>query len=104
MILLKEKKSAFNALLVHVVLVACYLPNFCTEMLINDALKIPVLVALQVSLFLVFLNSTLTPVVHCWRYREIREIVTKGGELARVRSLTLLLYNILKIVVVITNF
>ena len=78
--LLREKKSAFNALVVYVVFVACYLPNLCTEMLINDSLQIPFLLAIQVSLFLVLLNSSLNPVVYCWRYREIREVANKTAK------------------------
>ena len=74
--LLREKKCAFNALFVYSVFLACYLPYLCTVMpLITDSMKLSVLVADQVSKFLVCLNSSLNPLVYCWRYREIREIV-----------------------------
>ena len=73
---LREKKCAFNALFVYPVFLACYLPYLCTVMfLITDSMKLSVLVAEKVSLFLVCLNSSLNPLVYCWRYREIREIV-----------------------------
>ena len=74
--LLREKKSAFNSLFVYVVFLVCFLPHLCSLMfLINNSLEISLLLVEQVSRFLVFLNSSLNPLVYCWRYREIREIV-----------------------------
>ena len=75
--LLREKKSAFNALFVYLVFLVCYLPLLCTVMLLlTDSLgNISLLVADHAAVFLVFLNSSLNPLVYCWRYREIREIV-----------------------------
>ena len=72
----RERKSAFNSLFVFVVFLACYLPNLCLElMLLTYGLQPPLLIAEQVTFFLVLLNSSLNPLVYCWRYREIREIV-----------------------------
>ena len=74
--LLREKKSAFNSLFVYVVFLVCFLPHLCSLMfLINNSLQISLLLIEQVSRFLVFLNSSLNPLIYCWRYREIREIV-----------------------------
>ena len=75
--LLRQKKSAYNALLVYVVFLACYVPFFLC-MAISYATKNwgnSFLVATSASLFLIYLNSSLNPLVYCWRYREIREIV-----------------------------
>ena len=77
--LLREKKSSVNALFVHIVFLACYLPYLCYAILVltncipNSFLPI----AEKVSELLVFLNSSLNPFIYCWRYREIREIVKK---------------------------
>ncbi|XP_078360665.1 melanocyte-stimulating hormone receptor-like [Oculina patagonica] len=72
---LRQKKSAINALFVYVVFLACYVPYLCsTILLIVDGRRISFLAAYQVSLFLVILNSSVNPVIYCWRYREIREI------------------------------
>ena len=74
--LLRERKCAFDALFMYVVFLVCYLPCFCTVMfLITGSMKLSFLVAEQVSLFLIFLNSSLNPLVYCWRYREIRGIL-----------------------------
>ncbi|XP_078364200.1 melanocyte-stimulating hormone receptor-like [Oculina patagonica] len=73
---LRERKSAINALFVYVVFLACYLPYLCcTILLIVDKFRISFLAAYEVSLFLIILNSSINPIVYCWRYREIREIV-----------------------------
>ncbi|KAL9986838.1 hypothetical protein ACROYT_G001044, partial [Oculina patagonica] len=79
---LQQKKSAINALFVYVVFLACYVPYFCcTILLIVDRFRVPFLAAYQVSLFLVILNSSMNPIVYCWRYREIRNLaksIVKG--------------------------
>ena len=77
--LLREKKSSVNALFLHIVFLACYLPYLCYAILVltncipNSFLS----VAEKVSELLVFLNSSLNPFIYFWRYREIREIVKK---------------------------
>ena len=74
--ILRERKSTINALFVYMLFVACFLPNLCCVILLRtDALRLSFLVANHVSAFLVLLNSSLNPIVYCWRYREIREIV-----------------------------
>ena len=74
--LLREKKSAFSAMFVYIVLVACYLPNLCCEMFwLTSWGGTTILMAEHVSFFLVLLNSVLNPVIYCWRYREIRVIM-----------------------------
>ena len=76
MVLLREKKSAITSLFVYVVFLACYIPyGGATLYLIADSSKMPSLLAYTSSIFLMFLNSSLNPLVYCWRYREIREIV-----------------------------
>ena len=72
----RETKSAFNALFVYIVFLACYFPFLCAKvLLLMDSVRISVLVVDYATLFLVFLNSSLNPLVYCWRYREIRKIV-----------------------------
>ena len=73
---LRQKKSAINSLFVYVVFLACYVPYLCcTISLMVDNYRTSFLIAYQVALFLVLLNSSLNPIIYCWRYREIREIV-----------------------------
>ena len=74
--LFREKKAAFNAVHFYVIFVSCYLPNFCsTILLITDSSQISFWLAFYVTFFFVLFNSSLNPVVYCWRYREIRQIM-----------------------------
>ena len=76
MVLLREKKSAFNAVYFYVIYVACYLPYFCAAILLaTDSGQVSFWLAYHVSIFFILLNSSLNLVVYCWRYREIRQIM-----------------------------
>ena len=73
---LRQRKSAYNSLFVAVAFLACYFPCFpCTILYTTNTTEISFLVAHFASVFLIFLNSSLNPIVYCWRYREIRRIV-----------------------------
>ena len=73
---LRQRKSAYSSLFVCVLFLACYFPYFpCTILYTTNTTEISFLVALFASVFLIFLNSSLNPIVYCWRYREIRRIV-----------------------------
>ena len=73
---IRQKKSAYNALFVYLVFLACYLPFLPSTILyLTNTSEISFLVAQSVSVFLICLNSSLNPLLYCWRYREIREIV-----------------------------
>ena len=73
---LRQRKSAYNSLFVSVVFLACYFPFFpCTILYMANTSEISFLIAQFASFFLICLNSSLNPLVYCWRYREIRQIV-----------------------------
>ena len=73
---LRQRKSAYNALFAYLVFLACYLPFLpSTTLYLTNTSEISFLVAQGVSVFLICLNSSLNPLLYCWRYREIREIV-----------------------------
>ena len=73
---LRQRKSAYNALFIYVVFLVCYLPFLPSTILyLTNTSEISILVVQFTSLFLISLNSSLNPLVYCWRYREIREIV-----------------------------
>ena len=74
--LLRETKAAFNALFVYAVFIACYVPYFIVLILYGAAnSRTSFLAPVHVMVLLVLLNSSVNPLVYCWRYREIREIV-----------------------------
>ena len=73
---LRQRKSAYNALFLYVVLLACYLPFLLSAILyLTSTSEISFLVAKCASLFLICMNSSSNPIVYCWRYREIRQTV-----------------------------
>ena len=74
--LFREIKSALNAMYFYVIFVACYLPNFCSAILLmTDSTRISFWLAFHVTIFFILLNSSLNPLVYCWRYQEIRQIM-----------------------------
>ena len=75
---LRQRKSTYNAIFVYLVFLACYLPFLLSTILyFTNTSDISFVVAQSATGFLVFLNSTLNPLVYCWRYREIRQIVKR---------------------------
>ena len=64
--LFREKKSAFNTVYFYVIFVACYLPNFCSTILLTtDNTQISFWSGSYVTFFFVLLNSSLNPLVYC---------------------------------------
>ncbi|XP_068717162.1 melanocortin receptor 5-like [Montipora capricornis] len=75
-VLLRERKSALSVLFFYAVFVACYLPNFCCVILLTAGnWSGSVLAAFHVTIFVMFLNSSINPLIYCWRYREVRGIM-----------------------------
>ena len=72
----RVKRSAYNTFYVYAVFVVCYIPNvFCGILLNAFKLSMPFIIAFYITIFLIYINSSLNILVYCWRYREIREIV-----------------------------
>ncbi|KAK2560053.1 hypothetical protein P5673_017002 [Acropora cervicornis] len=72
-VLLRERKSALNVVYIYIVFAACYLPKLCSTF--DDAITGNPSVFTLFALFFVFLNSSLNPLVYCWRLREVRQIM-----------------------------
>ncbi|XP_068692226.1 adrenocorticotropic hormone receptor-like [Montipora foliosa] len=73
--LLRQQKNALDTFIVYVVFVVCYLPLVFVSItsLVNGSFAVGVYH--QTTTFLIFLNSSLNPILYCWRYREIRQNV-----------------------------
>ena len=73
---LKCRKSAVTVLYVYGLFVVSYLPVFVV-MLIETFTGVTktMMIAFNLVVTLVFINSLLNPVVYCWRIREIRRAV-----------------------------
>ena len=69
-------KSAVGTFYVYVVFLLCYLPLFCSfAVFVISGLSTGLKVFLIFSATLVFLNSSLNPVIYCWKMRHIRRAV-----------------------------
>ena len=72
----RERKSVLNAFYVFVISFACYIPVLFSGILLEiNHMQVSYVAAAYASIFLFFLNSSLNPIVYCWRYREIRSNV-----------------------------
>ena len=74
----RKLKSAVNILYVYIVFTACYLPYTGTMLIIVTSEHGLFLKGMfQFSMTLGFFNSSLNPILYCWRMREIRRYVLK---------------------------
>ena len=68
------RKCAIGTLLVYLAFLVCYLPNVCfliVYLIFGPSSSITVVLDLFSSTLL-FLNSTLNPLIYCWKMRRIR--------------------------------
>ena len=72
----RYKKTVTSALWVKLALVVCYLPFVIVGILIHQRSPLPsLLVARFYSITLVLLNSSLNPILYCWKIAEVRQAV-----------------------------
>ena len=72
----RYKKAVTSALWLQVTLACCYLPHGIMEALwSNYRLSSSVFLARQCTFTLVYLNSSLNPILYCWKIREVRQAV-----------------------------
>ncbi|CAH3199035.1 unnamed protein product [Porites evermanni] len=70
----RYRKAVHGALWVQVTLVICYLPFFiAVALIIQRGRSLSTYLALQFTLTLVYLNSSLNPLLYCWKNREVRQ-------------------------------
>ena len=70
----RKRKSAMALLYVYLVFIVCYLPNICMLIIIANISEPTIdLQHLQFStLTLWFVNSTLNPLIYCWKMKRIQ--------------------------------
>ena len=72
----RPRKSAVCTFYVYIVFMLCYLPQFCSfTVVVMSDLTTGVYVFHISSLTLFFLNSSLSPIIYCWKMRQIRRTV-----------------------------
>ena len=72
----RYRKAVSSALWLQLTLVACYLPNGVSTVLTTEITISPSLVLFnKFALTIVFLNSSLNPLLDYWKMREVRQAV-----------------------------
>ena len=72
----RYRKTVTTAILVEVTLIACYLPYSIVIAIITILGSSPLLdVTWESTATLVFLNSSVNPILYCWRIKEVRQEV-----------------------------
>ena len=73
----RKRKSAMASLYVYLVFTACYLPDICVLIIVASTSEPRIdLVHLHLStLTLLFLNSTLNPLIYCWKMKRIQQTI-----------------------------
>ena len=73
----RKRKSAMASLYVYLVFIVCYLPNICVLITIatNSEPRIDVNHLHFYTVTLLFLNSTLNPLIYCWKIKRIQHTI-----------------------------
>ena len=72
----RYRKAVSSALWVQVTLVVCYLPyGIATALTPQRGLTFSIYLARIYTVSLVYLNSSLNPLLYCWKIREVRQVV-----------------------------
>ena len=74
----RYKKTVYTVAWIQFAMLACYGPDIVMVFLLhfgNVGYSTEVVIAGEVSLCLIFLNSSLNPVLYCWRIKDIRQEV-----------------------------
>ena len=72
----RERKGAFGVFYVYLALMACYLPTICFNIAENVIGPVRTSLGYKVNLYLTILlalNSSLSPLIYCWKMRRIRQ-------------------------------
>ena len=72
----RYRKAVSSVLWVQVTVVVCYLPYGIMEAVtFQEDESLPVYIASEYASALVYLNSSLNPLLYCWKIREVRQAV-----------------------------
>ena len=71
----RYKEAVTSVIWLQVIMVACYLPQGIIAVFSISVVSIPTFLASHYTATLVFLNSSLNPMLYCWKIKEVREAV-----------------------------
>ena len=71
----RAKKLAINSLYIYIIIIICYVPSLCISLIFAMSRTPGSLLTLcyYLAASLLFFNSSLNPLVYCWKLREVRE-------------------------------
>lgn len=76
--LLRYRRTVWNMLYVYAALILCYLPLFCVLIVVHvREVDRTTKIFRFLGATLIFINSSLNPVLYCWKIREIRRVVLR---------------------------
>ena len=74
--IVRYRKAVYSAIWIQVTLVVCYLPFAVVAALTPQrGMPLSIYLARQYTGTVVYLNSTLNPLLYCWRIEEVRRVV-----------------------------
>ena len=73
----RYRKAVSTAIWLQLTLVVCYLPHGVAAFVTSGEPSAPVYNAWYYTVTLVFLNSSLNPILYCWKIKEVRQAVKK---------------------------
>ena len=73
--IVRYKKAVFVTLWAQITLLVCYLPHGIVEAFTQRGLSSTIFLARSFTATLVYLKSTLNPIVYCWKMTEVRRAV-----------------------------
>ena len=74
--MVRYRKGVYSALWVLVALIICYLPHYIAEVLTGQVgMTLSLYIARQFTTILILLNSSLNPLLYCWKISEMRQAV-----------------------------
>ena len=81
----RKRKSTMASLFVYLVFIVCYLPHICSLFIIAAISKprIDVQHLQFYTITLPFLNSTLNPMIYCWKMKQIRNTIMNKLQVLR---------------------
>ena len=74
--IMRLKKSSMNTFVFYIFLILCYFPMF-NFLILSVILRTDLTEEVPISVTVVFMNSSINPLLYCWRLRELRTAVAK---------------------------
>ena len=71
----RMRKSAFTTIYVYLLFLLCYLPRISVAGFIGSSPSLVAKAVKSYTLTLLLLNSSLNPLIYCWKMRDIRQTI-----------------------------